>query len=129
MAPTLKARVRAALAAVDGAAEGEGVFDTDQPAFFVNGRLVAEFADNNALGIRLTRAVIREHRPSLTGDPRVDPIKSSSDWISVRFRRAADVDWVAGLVALAVPHYLPPPRQAVKPPPTGSTLERLRRFH
>jgi hypothetical protein len=126
---TLRDRVRRALRSLDLVEEGGGVFNVDEPGFFVNGRLVAEFSDTRTLGIRMTRALIRDHKPSLVADERIDPLKSGSDWIVFNFSRAADVARVVELVALAVPAYLPAPGEMIKPAPTGATLARLRRFH
>lgn len=129
MAATLRTRLCAAIAAIEPIGRGEGVFHPAEPAFFVDGRLVAEFAGPNAVGLRLTWPVIREHKAELAADHRVDPIKTRSDWIAVTFRRAADIAFITDLVARAVPAYLPRDGRTVRPPPEGADLARLRRFH
>lgn len=128
MASALRDQLRRALRQVEHLDEGEGVFRADEVAFFVDGRLVVEFAGSNSVGIRLTKALIRERQAALKADGRAEPIKSGSDWIEVAFRSAADLPWVVELATAAVPAYLPTGRTP-KPAPTGNELARLRRFH
>ena len=129
-AKTLKGRLCDALTDLDHVEEGGGVFDVSERAFFVNGRLVVEFAGSNYVGLRLTWPAIRELKATLATDDRVDrPIKSRSDWIYVTFKRATDLPFIVGLVESAVPLYLPADGSAVRPPPSGADLERRRRFH
>ena len=109
--------------------EGEGIFEPGERAFFIDGRLVVEFAGSNLVGLRLTWAIIRSLKASLAEDRRVDPIKSGTDWIYVNFRRAADLDFIVDLVARASPAYLTAEPRSLRPPPSGHDLARRRRFH
>lgn len=130
MAKSLKQQLVAALAAVEHLEEGDGgVFNPDQPGFFVDGRLVVEFVDHNSVGVRLTRARIRNRRAELSSDPRVEPLRPGSDWVAIHFRRSVDLPWIVELAADAVEAYVPPDGRPLRPPPTGAALERLRRFH
>jgi len=96
----------------------------------VNGKEVAHFDADDVLGIRLTRGVIRERRAELQADPRVElRPSSSSDWLEVRIGKAADIEFVAGLVELAAGQHRPAEGEPAKLPPTGPDLERRRRFH
>jgi hypothetical protein len=130
MAKSLKQQLIASLRAVEHLEQGEGgVFHPDQPGFFVDGRLVVEFVDNNSLGVRLTRPRIRLRRAELASDPRVEPLRAASDWVAIHVRRATDLPWIIGLVTDAVHAYLPDDGRPLRPPPSGATLDRLRRFH
>lgn len=127
---TLLGRAWRALAGVDGFAAGASVFgdDTD-PAYFVNGTQVAEVVGDRAIGLRLTRQVIRAHRPRLKADPRVEVFKSGRDWLHVHLGARRDVELLVELATLAAGAHRPAPGVALKPPPTGADLERRRRFH
>lgn len=129
MAVTLKQRVRKQLSSLDHVEEGDAIFDPSERGFFVDGRLVAEFAGPNTIGVRLTWPLIRDRKKTFVDDPRIDPIRSGTDWVTVQFRRANDLALVATLVELAAQQYLPPPGQPLRPPPTGADLDRRRRFH
>ena len=88
--------VRAALAAVDGVVESGSRYKPDL-AYWVNGTEIAHFETSSVLDVRLTRAVIRAHRPALLSDPAVTLRPGSSDWISVDIGvcgLAAAVSWV-----------------------------------
>lgn len=130
MVKSLKRQLIVSLRDVEHLEEGEGgVFHPDQPGFFVDGKLVVELVDNNSLGVRLTRPLIRLRRAELASDPRVEPLRPGSDWVAIRFRRATDLSWVVGIVIDAVNAYLPADGRPPRPPPTGAALDRLRRFH
>lgn len=130
MARTLKHQLCDALSELEHVVEGEGIFDDTERAFFVDGRLIAEFAGSNYIGLRLTWPVIRGIKAELAGDRRVDhPIKSGTDWIHVHFRRAGDLPFIVELVAPAITAYLPADARALRPPPAGHDLARRRRFH
>ncbi len=129
MAKSLKHRLCNELAELDHLIEGEGVFDDTERAFFVDGRLVVEFAGSNYVGLRLTRPIIRRLKDRLREDRRVDRMKSGSDWIYVHFRRAADLPFIIELVTASINAYLPEDGRPLRPPPAGHDLARLRRFH
>ena len=129
MGRTLKQRLCDSLSEVERLLEGEGIFDDTERAFFVDGRLIVEFAGSNYVGLRLTRPIIRDLKPELVEDPRVDPVKSGSDWIYVHFRHAPDIPFIVGLVSAAIYTYLPEGDRPLRPPPAGHDLARRRRFH
>ncbi len=117
------------LGKVEGFMEGTSIFsesDTDR-AYFVNGTQVAN-AEGTGFGLRLTRAVIREHRAELKANPNVDLRRSGSDWIVVEVVTDADAALVLRLAVLvAQAHW--PESGALRPPPEGAALARRRRFH
>ncbi|HUP84305.1 MAG TPA: luciferase family protein [Acidimicrobiales bacterium] len=130
MAKSLKQQLRSALGAIPHLEEGEGgVFHPDQPGFFVDGRLVVEFVDNNSVGVRLTRPRIRIRKAELASDTRVEPVRSGTDWVAIHFRRVSDLPWIVDLAEDAVGAYVPGDGRPLRPPPTGAALDRLRRFH
>jgi Luciferase len=96
--------------------------------FYIDGKLVAELVDGERIQLRLTKPLIRELRAALDADPRVQRRKAS-DWITVRFERAADATWIGELMARAAALYRPPAGVIPRPPPTGSDLEKRRRWH
>jgi hypothetical protein len=117
-----------ALAAIDGFAEGSSIFSDDDAdrAYFVDGTQVANLHDGK-LGLRLTRPLIRDHRPALKADPHVDLLRSGGDWIAVDI--AAPPARIMELAELTAGAHRPPRGVTAKPPPTGSELDRRRRFH
>ena len=96
--------------------------------FWIDGKLVGELVDGERIQLRLTKALIRELRAELDADPRVQRRKAS-DWITVRFACAADASWIGKLMARAAALYRPDSGVIPRPPPTGSDLERRRRWH
>jgi hypothetical protein len=127
---TLTARIRTALLRVEGMVESPSIFE-DGDAFWVNGKQIANFIgpDEDALGLRLGRPMISAHRARLKQDPRVDVRRSGSDWIIVRFSAPADLPFVLELAELTASAYRAAPGTTAKPPPVGTALERMRRFH
>ena len=123
------ARLWRDLATVNGFEEGASIFSEsdEERAYFVNGTQVAN-ADGNQFGLRLTRAVIREHRRELKERPNVDLRRSGSDWIVVDVSTDDDAELVLRLAAMAAQAHWPA-GGALKPPPTGAELARRRRFH
>ncbi len=101
----------------------------DEPAYWVNGKEVAHFEDDDAIEIRLTRAEIRERRSELRADARVTLRPSGADWLTVRYESAQDVDSVIELVEIAERAHRAAPGETTKPPPEGRDLDRRRRFH
>lgn len=98
-------------------------------AFWANGKEVLHFEGSSTVEIRLTRQVIGEHRATLKADERVELRRAGGDWISVRYVCADDVEFIAELAAWATEAHRPRPGVCAKPPPTGSELERRKRFH
>jgi hypothetical protein len=97
--------------------------------FWCNGTEIAHFDSDDVIDLRLTRSVIRELRPALRADPRVELRKGSSDWVEVRMAADNDVDFVIELAERAAAVHRAGPGQIAKPPPVGADLERRRRFH
>ena len=124
----LQVRLWHELGRIPAMLEGESVF-SDGPAYWVNGKQVAHFIDDERMELRLTKGVIRELRTALQADSRAEVRSSSSDWIVVRVPGEADIQFVVGLARRAAEAHLPADGAASKPPPTGADLERRRRFH
>lgn len=70
-------------------------------AFFVGKREVAHFEGPGVLDLRLTRREIRSRKDELTQDPRAT-LRGSSDWLELACREPADLDWILGLVEVAI---------------------------
>jgi hypothetical protein len=119
-----------AIAALDGVELGVNVWGEheDDPAYWVNGKQMANPVGDDELAVRLTRKVISQHRARLKADERVE-IRGSSDWIGVHVRTPADVALAVELAGLAAEQYRAGPGVPSKPPPTGTDLDRRRRFH
>ena len=66
-------------------------------AFWCNGKEIAHFDAADVVDLRLTRSVIRELRPLLRNDRRVELRKSVSDWIEVRISTGDDIAFVIEL--------------------------------
>lgn len=115
-------------AALDGAALGEGAFSPG-PAIWVGHREVAHYDADGSLDVRLTRGVIRRRRDDMLADPRIALRASASDWLemSLDLTSATDVADALALVGAAIAANGPTAEPG--PPPTGSELERRRRFH
>ena len=129
MPPTLRKQLEARLGSIPDVVCAPAVF-ADDDGYWVDAKEILHFHAPDAVEVRLTRAEIRARRTELRADPRVALRPStSSDWLEVRFARRADVDFVVALAEVAAAAHRPPRGQAVKPPPTGSDLERRRRFH
>lgn len=124
----LQTRLWEQLARIPGMLEGESVFSSG-PAYWVNGKQVAHFIDDERMELRLTKPVIRELRAELTEDARIELRSSSSDWIIVRLADQTDIGFVFDLAARAAEAHLPADGAAPKLPPTGADLARRRRFH
>lgn len=90
---------------------------------------MANFLGDSQIAVRLTRPLIRERRYRLRSDPRVAPLRASSDWIEVNFFTAGDVAFIRELVEFAAATCRPADGSPSRPPPTGKDLERRRRFH
>ena len=120
--------LRDAVAALDDVVESPSMFKGDL-AYWVDGKEIAHFEDEDLIEIRLTRSGVRERRDALRDDPRVELRYSGSDWIAVHFSLPADAGFVLELVEAAAVAHRPPDGVPAEPPPTGSDLERRRRFH
>lgn len=116
------------LAELDGLLPGESMFGHGA-AYWVNGKEVLHFEEGSTVEIRLTRAVIRDHRAALKADDRVVLRPHGGDWITVRYATTTDVDFVVRLTADAAAAHRPAPGVPAKPPPTGADLARRQRFH
>lgn len=116
------------LAAIDGVEVSESMFGHGD-AFWVNGKEIAHLESDRVIEVRLTRAVIRDRRPALKADSRIELRRSGADWITIRMQDASDDELVVELVTLAADAHRPPAGVAPKPPPSGPDLERRRRFH
>lgn len=110
----------------DGATIGDGAFG-DGPALWVGTREIAHFDDERTLDIRLTKAEIRRRRDELKADERVTLRRNSSDWLEVRVDSDADTEWAGSIVVAAIEANRPTAPTGL--PPTGTDLERRRRFH
>jgi hypothetical protein len=124
---SLRERVRAALLRLDGVEESPSGF-ADVRGFWVNGKEIAHF-EGGVVDLRLSRAVIREHRARLKADPRVTLRRSGADWLEVALARPADVAFVAELGELAAAAHRAPAGAVPRRPPERAELERRRRFH
>lgn len=70
-------------------------------AFFVGRREIAHFEGPGVLDLRLTRPEIRARRDELGSDSRAT-LRGSSDWVELGFSVRTDLDWVLGLVEIAI---------------------------
>lgn len=113
-------------AEVNDAALGDSTFGHGE-ALFVGKREIAHLDGPTTVDIRLTRAGIRERRDELREDPRVDLRRGQSDWLEFTVRTADDADAALALLTAAVEANRPTAPAGL--PPTGSELERRRRFH
>jgi Luciferase len=107
-------RLRDAIAAIDGVIEAPSRYK-DSLAYWVNGKEIAHFESDDALDIRLTRAVIRAHREVWKASPAVELRPSTSDWITVR---TTDAQLVLRMVELAAAAHRARPGQIPAPPRT-----------
>ena len=98
-------------------------------AFWCNGKEVAHFDAPEVIDLRLTAPVIRELRTLLRADRRVALRRSGSAWIEVRVATNDDIAFVAELAERAAAAHRAGPGAVAKSPPTGSDLDRRRRFH
>ena len=122
-----KARLRAAMVAIDGVIESPSAFKDDL-GYWVNGTEIAHFAADE-IEIRLTRTVISARRRELERDSRVVRRAKSSDWIVVTRLARSDEAFTLRLVRLAAAAHRTPEGIAPRLPPVGGELERRRRFH
>lgn len=124
----LRALIEQRLSGIPGLLLSESMFGHGD-AYWANGKEVLHFEDESNVEIRLTRAVIREHRAALKADDRVALRPNGGDWISVRYATAADVELIAQVATQAAEAHRPPPGVSAKPPPSGTELARRQRFH
>jgi len=118
----------AALSRIDGVVEGESAFKAG-PGFWLGGTEIAHFEGDGAIDLRLTRTQIKARRAHLLADPRVMLRRTSSDWLTVKYRTEADLQFVLGLAEVAAAAHRPPDGTPAREPPTGAALARRRRFH
>lgn len=117
-----------ALCHLIGVLEGESAFQAGR-GFWVNGTEIAHFEGEHAIDIRLTRRQVRTRRAELRADRRVTLRGSASDWLTVEYRTATDLQFVLELAEAAAAAHRPPAGTATREPPTGAALARRRRFH
>jgi hypothetical protein len=116
------AAVEDAIESIDGVVRGESAF-MPGPAWWVNGTEIAHLDGPGVVGVRAGRSEIRRrHRE----DERIGLRSASSDWCEIH---AEHGDLVLALVEVAAAQHRAPRGTTPKPPPTGSDLERRRRFH
>jgi hypothetical protein len=128
MQQQLRRRLRTALLSIDGVLESPGIFG-EGDAFWVNGKQIGHFREEDVLDLRLTRGAISAQRSRLKTDPRVELRPSSSDWLKLHFSSNADLTFVLELAEQAAQAHRAPPGVPSRPPPMGGDLERRRRFH
>ncbi len=72
-------------------------------SLFYRGKEFAHFHDDSELDIRLTKSIINREGLEHPADSRVHPNRTkNSQWIEVRFAKAADIEKVVHLVKLAI---------------------------
>jgi hypothetical protein len=121
--------LRRVLAKLPGVIESDSMF-SDDPAFWVNGKEIAHFESDTHLDVRLTRAEIRARKESLAeAGPLVRRRAPSSDWLVMDTATKAGRDLAVELVGRSAVIHAAPAGTAAAPPPTGSRLASLRRFH
>jgi hypothetical protein len=116
-----------AASGIDGVIEAGSAFGHEQ-GWWVNGKEIAHFDADGSLDIRLTKAIIRQRRPSLEADPDVELRRTGSDWISVRLT-TANLAAVLAVFEDAASAHRAPAGSTTALAPTGAALERRRRFH
>jgi hypothetical protein len=121
-------RLVARLRGIQGVVESPSTFGPGS-GFWCNGKEIAHFDAPNVIDLRLTKSVIRELRPLLRGDQRVELRKSASDWIEVHMSSSDDVAFVLELAERAAAAHRAGAGEKAKPTPVGSDLDRRRRFH
>ena len=122
------AKLRQALAAIDGVEESDSAFKADV-GYWVNGKEIAHLEGQAAIDVRLTRPVIRDRRVELRADPRVRLRTNASDWLTVELAGADAIAFVVELVEAAAAAHRAAPGTTAAPPPRGADLARRRRFH
>lgn len=128
VAEALRKRLTARLRRVEGVVESPSTFGPGH-AFWCSGKEIAHFDAADVVDVRLTKSVIRELRPLLRNDQRVELRKAGSDWIAVHVSSSDDIAFVVELAERAARAHRAGAGETAKPPPTGSDLERRRRFH
>lgn len=105
---------------------GEGAF-APGPAIWVGKREIAHFDNERTLDVRLTKEAIRARRAALRSDDRVSLRSGSADWLEIHIRCDTDAEWACSIIRDAIAANLPSAPPGV--PPTGTELDRRRRFH
>jgi Family of unknown function (DUF5519) len=73
----------------------------DKPALFIEGREIAHLEAPGVIDLRITRQGWSQARGGYGDDPAVRHDPSRRDWIELRLRTPADLDRLAGLLAIA----------------------------
>ncbi len=121
MANTLHESLSDHLRDIEGVVESPSMFGPGN-AFWCNGKEIAHFDSTDVIDLRLTAPIIRELRPVLRDNPRVELRKGRSDWIEIRVSSNDDVAFVAEMAERAAATHRPDPGTAAEPPPTGADL-------
>jgi hypothetical protein len=128
MTKAVRKQLAARLRGIEGVVESDSAFGAGD-AFWCNGKEIAHFDSADVVDLRLTKAVIRELRPALREDNRVELRKGSSDWVEVRLASKEDIAFVVELAERAAAAHRAGADETAKSPPVGANLERRRRFH
>lgn len=123
-----QARVRKVLLGIDGVVEGESAFG-EGAGFWVNGKQVAHFRDDEVMELRLTKPAIRAQRDRLRADARIELRQGASEWVKIHVARPGDIALVTELAEAAAAAHRAPGGATPAPPPAGVDLARRRRFH
>jgi hypothetical protein len=122
----MKAELFERVREIPGAVVSEGAFAPGD-AVWVGRREIAHVDADGALDVRLTKAVIRARREEFRSDPRIRLRAGPSDWIEVSVVSPEDIDFAVDLVKEAIAANVSTAQAGA--PPTGTELERRRRFH
>lgn len=82
--------------------EATSRFDPTKRAFFLGDREVLHFHGPDEIDLRLTRREISARRAALRADARIELRASTSDWLLVKGRTAADARAALALVEIAI---------------------------
>ena len=116
---------------VAGLMEGPSTFASDDlpRAYWAHGTQVVNLFSPERAELRLTKAVIRDHKERLKADPRVELRPNPSDWLTVVVTKTADAGLVVELAEWAVAAHRSASPPTGPPVPEGADLARRRRFH
>jgi hypothetical protein len=74
----------------------------DKPALFLDGREVAHLEAPGVIDLRISRKGWLQARDGYRDDPAVRRDPSRRDWIELHLRSPADLNHLAGLLAIAI---------------------------
>ena len=110
--------LRDAVAAIEGVTESPSRFKDDL-AYWVNGTEILHFEPDGTVDIRLTRAIIAEHRAELRADPAVTLRGHSADWVTVAVTDPAGAARALELAGWAAAAHRAPAGTVGRPPSSG----------